>query len=217
MPRSKRHKVVSLTKVKPKDREHKTKIISDLREAMDTYSSVFVFSFENMRTSVFKDVREHFEGSKISLGKNKLMQTALGKSSEDEYKENMHLIGDKLVGESGLLFTDLPKKEVITYFENLRVSDFAKAGVVPKESIIIKPGPLTFPPDMLDQLRKLGMVVEIKNGTVVLQTGFQATTKGVALSPEQAKVLVHMGKKISVFKVNVTGYWHDGEFEDLEV
>jgi len=215
MPRSKRHKVVSLTKTKAKDKNFKSNQISELRDAMDEYESVFVFSYENMRTVVFKDVREHFRGSKIALGKNSLAQTAMGKTVADEYKENMHQVGKKLVGDSGLLFTDLPKEEVVAYFDDLRVADFAKAGVIPKETIVIKPGPMSFPADMLDQLRKLGMVVEIQDGVVVLQTGFTVTTKGAPLSPEQAKVLVHMGKKISVFKVQVTGYWRDGEFEDL--
>jgi len=215
MPRSKRHKVVSLTKTKSKDKDFKTAQINELRDAMDEYESVFVFSYENMRTVVFKEVRDHFKGSKIALGKNSLAQTALGKTVETEFKENMHQVSRKLVGDCGLLFTDLPKKEVVAYFDELRVADFAKAGVIPKETIVIKPGPLTFPTDMQEQLRKLGMVVETQNGVVVLKTGFTVTTKGVALSPEQAKVLVHMGKKISVFKVQVTGCWRDGDFEEL--
>ena len=215
MPRSKRHKVVSLTKTKPKDKDFKAAQINELREAMDEYESVFVFSYENMRTVVFKEVREHFKDSKISLGKNSLAHIAMGKTITDEYKDNMHQVTRKLVGDSGLLFTDLPKEEVVAYFDQLRVSDFAKAGVIPKETIVIKPGPLTFPTDMQEQLRKLGMVVETENGVLVLKTGFTVTTKGVPLSPEQAKVLVHMGKKISVFKVQVTGYWNNGDFEEL--
>jgi mRNA turnover protein 4 len=216
MPRSKRHKVVSLQRTKPKGKELKSKIIADIRDAIDTYSTAFAFSYENMRTVIFKEVREHFEGSKISLGKNNLMQAALGKKEADEYKENLRMLSSKITGESGLLFTDLPKEEVIAYFDGLRVADYAKAGAIPRENIVIKPGPLAFPVDMLDQLRKLGLVVEVLNGTMVLKTGFQVTRKGVALTPEQAKVLVHMGKKISIFKVSVLGCWNEGEFEDLE-
>ena len=148
MPRSKRHKVVSLTKTKSKDKDFKTAQINELRDAMDEYESVFVFSYENMRTVVFKEVRDHFKGSKIALGKNSLAQTAMGKTVETEFKENMHQVSRKLVGDCGLLFTDLPKEEVVAYFDELRVADFAKAGVIPKETIVMKPGPLTFPTDM---------------------------------------------------------------------
>ena len=85
MPRSKRVKVVSLTKTQPKGAEFKSKIIADVREGLDKYENVFVFRFENMRTVVFKDVRARFEESKICLGKNKLaiderLQTLLGEA-----------------------------------------------------------------------------------------------------------------------------------------
>lgn len=215
MPRSKRVKVVSLTKTQPKGAEFKSKIIDDVRKGLDTHENIFVFAFENMRTAVFKDVRARFADSKICLGKNKLMVAALGKGLEDEYKEDLHLVSEKLTGDCGLLMTDETKADVLEYFQGLVVADFAKAGVVPKESIVMKPGPLQFPVDMMDQLRKLGLVVEVVSGTVVLKTAFQVCKKGVALSPEQAKVLVHMGKKICVFKVTVTAAWLDGEFEEI--
>jgi mRNA turnover protein 4 len=215
MPRSKRVKVVSLTKTQPKGAEFKSKIIADVREGLDKYENVFVFRFENMRTVVFKDVRARFEESKICLGKNKLVQAAIGKTMEDEYKENMRFVSEKLTGDCGILMTDEPKDAVLKYFDGLRVADYAKAGVVPKDSIVIKPGPLTFPVDMLDQFRKLGLVVEVERGVMVLRTAFQVARKGEALTPEQAKVLVHMGKKISVFTVTVVGAWIDGEFEEL--
>jgi len=215
MPRSKRVKVISLTKTQPKGADFKRKIINDVREGLDEYENVFVFAFENMRTVVFKDVRTRFADSKICLGKNKLMAAALGKSLEDEYKEDLHHVSAKLSGDCGLLMTNEPKEDVVEYFEGLVVADFAKAGVVPKDSIVMKPGPLAFPVDMMDQLRKLGLVVEVVSGTVVLKNTFQVAKKGVALTPEQAKVLVHMGKKICVFKVTITAAWMDGEFEEL--
>ena len=185
------------------------------KNGLDEYENVFAFSFENMRTVIFKDVRARFADSKICLGKNKLMQNALGKTEEDEYKENLNLVSAKLAGDAGLLMTNEPKEDVLEYFENLIISDYAKAGVMPKDSIVIKPGPLKFPVDMLDQLRKLGMVVEVVNGTMVLKTAFQVAKKGVALSAEQAKVLVHMGKKLCVFKVVVTCAWINGEFAEI--
>lgn len=215
MPKSKRVKVVSLTKTRPKGAEFKTKIVDDVRDGLDKYENVFAFSFENMRTVIFKNVRARFKDSKICLGKNKLMQNALGKTIEDEYKENLRYIGERLVGESGLLMTNESKEDVLEYFDNLVVPDYAKAGVMPKESIVIKPGPLKFPVDMLDQLRRLGMVVEVVNGTMILKTAYQVAKKGTALSPEQAKVLVHMGKKLCVFKVNITGAWIAGEIEEI--
>jgi mRNA turnover protein 4 len=55
---------VSLTKTKGKGRVHKEELVSELRDAVDQYQSLFVFSFENMRTAKFKDVRLEFRDSR---------------------------------------------------------------------------------------------------------------------------------------------------------
>lgn len=65
---------------------------------------------------------------------------------------------------------------------------------------------------MVDHLRKLGLVVEVDNGTVVLMQEFTAATAGEALTPEQAKMLVHLDKKLDSFSVKLECYWCDGKF-----
>jgi mRNA turnover protein 4 len=64
MPRSKRNKVVSLTKTRGKGRAGKTKLVEELRNAIDEYKHIYVFSFENLRASMFKDIRAHFRESR---------------------------------------------------------------------------------------------------------------------------------------------------------
>lgn len=51
---------VTLSKTKKKGREHKECIVNGIREAVDRYSSVYVFSFENMRNIKFKEFRQQF-------------------------------------------------------------------------------------------------------------------------------------------------------------
>jgi mRNA turnover protein 4 len=108
---------VSLTKTRGKGRPQKTKLVEDLRAAVDEYQHIYVFSFENMRASIFKDIRLHFRESRyplmpisafrsrvhlsnslkvvdallyrIFMGKNKIAQVALGRSPEEEFKDNL--------------------------------------------------------------------------------------------------------------------------------
>ena len=54
MPKSKRNKVVALTKVKKKGREAKEEMIEEIQKAVTTYKRCFVLSFENIRTGPFK-------------------------------------------------------------------------------------------------------------------------------------------------------------------
>ena len=131
----------------------------------------------------------------------------------DEYRENLHKVGANLSGDSGLFFTNREKEEVVEYFDKLTFLDFAKAGFVPKESITLEAGPLPkFPTEMIEQLRKLGMMVEVDNGTLVLRNNFQVAVKDKPLSPEQCRVLVHMDIKLCPFAVKLLCVWNDGTY-----
>lgn len=135
MPRSKRNKVgrdstftvfltslfsmnfsslvspVSLTKTKSKDRSAKTKYIDTIRRALDEYSYVYLFSYDNMRSTLFKDIRMEWRESRIVLGKNSVTQIALGRTAEDEYKDNIRYISERIDGNVGLLFTNRSRDE----------------------------------------------------------------------------------------------------------
>ena len=60
---------------------------------------------------------------------------------------------------------------------------------------------------MLDQLRKLGLVVEIDDSVIHLREPFTAATAGVALTPEQAKMLAHLEKRTVDFSIKMLRYW----------
>lgn len=64
MPKSKRARVVHLSKVDKKGKEHTIKLFNSIREALDTYQYCFVFSVENMRNTYLKDVRSEFSDSR---------------------------------------------------------------------------------------------------------------------------------------------------------
>jgi mRNA turnover protein 4 len=56
MPKSKRNKVVSLTKTKKKGREAKEELVDRIKEAVENYKNCFIVSYENMRTGPFKSI-----------------------------------------------------------------------------------------------------------------------------------------------------------------
>lgn len=55
---------VSLTKTASKGREAKVELVNTLRDTVDEFSSLYVFSFENMRSAKFKDLRIEFRDSR---------------------------------------------------------------------------------------------------------------------------------------------------------
>ena len=75
MPRAKRDKqgklnfmnafrkatiAVSLTKTKKKTKESKVHLVNEIRDALNTYKTLFVFNFENLRSKKFTEVRLKF-------------------------------------------------------------------------------------------------------------------------------------------------------------
>lgn len=114
-----------------------------------------------------------------------------------------------------MLFTNKTKKETLKYFKGFSSPEYAKAGAIATENVILHRGVTEFPVSMLDQLRKLGLVVEIDNGTVVLKVAFQVAELGLPLSPEQSKLLVHMRKTMCNFSIQMSSHWSKGEFQQL--
>jgi mRNA turnover protein 4 len=64
MPKSKRNKVVSLTKVKKQGRGAKEELVEKIHESLDKFKHCFVLSYENMRTSIFKKIQQELKDSK---------------------------------------------------------------------------------------------------------------------------------------------------------
>ncbi|KAF5206571.1 Ribosome assembly factor mrt4 [Thalictrum thalictroides] len=205
MPKSKRNKSITLSKTKKKGREHKEVIVNSIREAVENYSSIYVFSYENMRNLKFKEFREQLKtSSRFFLGSNKVMQISLGRSDSDEL----------LHGNSGLFFTNLPKDEVIRLFEAYEEHDFARTGSTATEKVELKEGPLDqFTHEMEPFLRKQGMPVRLNKGVVELVSDFVVCEEGKAISPEASRILRLLGVQMATFRLHLISRWSPEDFE----
>ncbi|KAK1947724.1 mRNA turnover protein 4 [Phytophthora citrophthora] len=216
MPKSKRQRTKPLTQANKKGNELKQNVVEAIRNAVDTYESAYVFSFQNMRTNHFKDVRMDFKDSRFFLGKNKVMKLALGRSKEEEYAENLFRLSNDVSGNTGLLFTNKPREEVVNYFTKLSVSDHPRSGFVATETVTIPEGPLPqFIGSMLESLRGLGLPVDLKKGVVVLNQNYTICKPGQTLTPEQAKLLVHFDRKMAEFKLVILSVWSKDKYQRL--
>jgi len=67
--------------------------VNGIKEAVEKYPCVYVFSFENMRNQKLKEFREQLKSSsRFFLGSNKVMQVALGRSAADEISSGIHKV-----------------------------------------------------------------------------------------------------------------------------
>jgi len=218
MPKSKREKQISLTRTQKKGLELKQDVIKKVQAAADNYARLFVVRVENMRNNKLKEVREEWHHSKFFFGKNKVMAFALGKSTTDEYKDNLHKVSGALKGQRGLLFTNSTKEEVTNWFNSYADVDFARTGCAAEKEVLLKEGPLEqFPHNMEPQLRQLGLPTKLDRGVVTLTKDFLVCKEGDVLKPEQARILKLLGHKMAEFKIQLTAVWsNDGTFEILE-
>ena len=211
-----------------------------MRDNVDSHSSLYLFSYENMRSSKFKDIRVHFSrsssnnpnddndmadvnassGSKIMLGKNKLLQIALGKSLEDEYSDNLHHVSKLISSNVGILFTSLPSSEVIDYFNNYVEPDYARAGCIASRDVYITNEMLQSQPvTMLEQqFQKQKLPIKISNGKLIVMNDkdkFKLCKKGEVLSVDKCNALKQFQIQLSEFKVELLCRWSNDEFEKL--
>lgn len=71
MPRSKRARVVHESKTVKKDHKEQTRrLYANIRECLEEYDHLFVFSVDNMRNTYLKDVRAEFGDSRYVFSGN---------------------------------------------------------------------------------------------------------------------------------------------------
>lgn len=223
MPRSKRAKVVALTQTQKKTREGKSDFIQLVREKIEEHKSIYLFSYENMRTNKFKNVRMDFktDDSRLFLGKNKLLQLALGRAPEDEFRNNLRHVSKLITGSVGMLITSRDDSMVQEYFSKLSEEEFARAGNTASRVVKITLEQVScHPVGQVDLFRKLGLPVDIDNGKLTLIGGQKEVTvckDGDTLTAETCKLLTHFDVKLAEFRLTLVCRWNnDGSFEEFE-
>lgn len=217
MPKSKRAKVIHLTQTQKKTSETKIALVENIRECADNFSHVYVVRVYNERNEKLKSLREEWKPSRFFMGKNKVMGVALGRTEEDEYKENMHLITKHLHGDVGLLFTDKERNEVVEFFNEFKEDEFARGGFKATYDVTLEKGAKEqFPHSMEPNLRKLGLPTELKRGVIHLLDDFSVCKEGQVLSPERADILKHFGIQMAQFRLEVVGCYSNGAWVSEE-
>lgn len=217
MPRSRRSKLVTLANTEKKGRENKERIFDDVREALDTYRYVWVLYLDDVRTPVLQEIRTGWLGSKLILGKRKVLEKALGLKREEEYKDNLHQLTKYCNGVTGLLFTDESEDTVKEYFESYSRSDYSRPNskaplsfTLPAGIVYSRGGQIPTEEDvpMVHSLEptlrnKFQIPTKIKAGKITLEAPYTVCEKGEKLDVRQALILKQFGIAEAQFKVKV--------------
>ncbi|EMD40105.1 hypothetical protein CERSUDRAFT_132940 [Gelatoporia subvermispora B] len=227
MPKSKRAKLVSLTKVSKKTREHKNALLNEVQENADKWQYCWLFAVGNMRNAHLKTVRKLWKDSaRIFFGRGAVMAKALGTTPEEEHRMGLHKLAKQIKGQVGLMFTDSPPQEVLDWFADFQQPDFARSGNRATQTVILPEGPVMqqhstppepFPHNEDPQLRKLGLRTTMKRGVPTLDTPHTVCEKGKKLTSEQAQLLKLIGIKMITFKVGLRARWEAASGDVIQI
>ncbi|KAB8360815.1 hypothetical protein FH972_024549 [Carpinus fangiana] len=231
MPKSKRAKVVHMSKVEKKGKELSTKTFAAVQEAADQYQYCFVFSVDNMRNTYLKDLRQEFaDNSRIFFGKTKVMAKALGLTPEEEHLPNIHELARHLSGNVGLLFSNQQPADILSYFEDYVQTDFARAGVIATRDFTVPDGvvystggetaleeDVPLPHSLEPTLRKWGMPTRLNKGKVTLDAPYEVCKEGKAMNSNQTALLKMFGIAMADFKIQILAYYSAAEQQVTEV
>ncbi|KAJ7225987.1 ribosomal protein L10-domain-containing protein, partial [Mycena pura] len=217
MPKSKRSKLVSLTKVSKKTKEQKGAMMKELQENSEKWKYCWLFQVGAMRNTHLKTVRKLWKDSaRIFFGRSAVMAKALGTTPEEEHRTGMHKLAKQIQGQVGILFTDSEPDEVIEWFADFQQPDFARAGNIASRTVTLPVGPVMrhhsdppepFPHNEDPQLRKLGLSTFMEKGVPTLHNPHKLCEKGKCLTSEQAQLLKLIGEKMVVFRVALICRW----------
>ncbi|KAI9748782.1 MAG: mRNA turnover and ribosome assembly protein [Lichina confinis] len=220
MPKSKRAKVVTLSKTERKGKELTLRLFANVRECLEKHQHCFVFSVENMRNTYLKDVRQEFSDSRLFFGKTKVMAKALGANAEDEHQLNTSELAKYVTGNVGLFFTSRAPAEIIEFFESYVRSDYARAGTTSPRSFTIPAGTVysragEVPEDedvplahsLEPTLRALDVPTRLTKGVVTLDQAHRVCEEGDVLDSKQTRLLKLFGVQTAEFRVMLVAYW----------
>mmetsp|Transcript_11230 Transcript_11230/g.23432 ORF Transcript_11230/g.23432 Transcript_11230/m.23432 type:complete len:247 (-) Transcript_11230:421-1161(-) len=218
MPKSKRNKVVSLTKTRSKGREGKEALISAIRGCLDEYPRCYVFRFRNMKNVALKKLREELKGDcRFFLGSNKVMRVALGRDEASEQRQGLAALGERLSGFAGLLFTARDTSEIEEMFALHEDLDFARPGQKAIDTVEYPEGPvvgaegLPLAHTLEPTIRSNGMPSKLNHGVVELISPYTVCKDGQELGPKQCALLRIFGIKMARFTLTLDSVWEDGE------
>ena len=222
MPKSKRNRVVPLSKVTKKGPgEKKERQVKNIHKYLKQYKYCYVFTYKNMTNIAMNSLKEYFKDSIFMIGKNHVMQVGLGKTVEEEAKEGSSNLNKFLKGNCGLFFTDKDPDDIINYFKEYSSPYFGNVGSISNQTLILKrgfdPHLNDFPSSMESQFRQLGMNIKIDDAKFCLLDDYIVCQEGKELTPDQSKMCKHLNIYLDEFKIYIKAYLgNNGLFKEVD-
>lgn len=112
MPKSKRNKIVHLSQVKKKGKDHREELSKQVETYCSQFKRLYLFDFDKTKSDRIMELRLKLkQHGRIFAGKNNIMTSILNKKKSNN--KNFDNLVEQIVGHKGILFTDLKNDQLI--------------------------------------------------------------------------------------------------------
>ncbi|VDM35467.1 unnamed protein product, partial [Hydatigera taeniaeformis] len=188
-----------------------------IRLLVPNYKYIYVITFENPRNVRLAEIRQELPDSVLLFGKNKVVAIAF---DWNQLKPGLNKLIKYVKGQCALLFSNVELDELRKMFNQFRSQDYARAGSIASQTVILGSGSLPkFSHTLEPPLRQLGLPVKLVRGIINLEEDYLVCHMGQTLTPEQCRILKYFETQTSEFRVNIIARWRaeDGGVENLSI
>jgi len=206
MPKSKRERVVSLSKTRRKNEGRKDALISSIRDCVDKYERLFLLRVPFIKSKDMDMMRRRLEGRLYFL-KNTLFRRAICPDDDSEHAPGLTKVSEHLSGQIIAVFTSQTDEELKPLFSYTRVM-YAKEGAIAPQTIVLHREDLSdLPSSSEPYVRALGVDCKVEQGKVVVQREKTVCTEGKPVTAEEARLLKLLKFKCMNLKITPFLLW----------
>lgn len=144
MPKSKRNKIVHLTQVKKKGKDHKEDLMKQIQQHVAQYTKIYLFDFDSTKSDRIMLLRVRLkEHGRIFAGRNAVVSASF-KDIATRSGTNYDKLIKQITGHRGLLFSDISVDKLISIIEKevpefrTKLLGYAKIGPLQSDESGIK-------------------------------------------------------------------------------
>lgn len=138
------------------------------------------------------------------MGKNKVMQLAIGVDASSEIADGIHKLAPLISGHRGIICADMAPADIQEALERHRTAEYARTGCPATGDVMLERGAdalASFPHSIEPHLRKLGLPTSLQDGKIILLGDYQLCRTGDKLSNEQCQLLKLLSITMAELKV----------------
>jgi len=192
--------------------------VDDLANLIEEYKVLGLIDLSSMPDNLIQLIRKKLrDKALIRMSKKSIILRALEKFQKKSKKKNLVAFGEKILGQSSLVFTNEDPFELKRLFDDNRMRRFAKAGDIAQEDIIIHAGDTGLPTGQA--ITELHLVLKlptrIQSDTIWITSDKLTHNKGDQISLKESIVLRKLN--IKPIEVNLKFYcaWTNGEIYEF--